>query len=156
MKIRSLGLLAALVAATAVQAQESDLSIVVGVKTWSSQWTSSLLADGVITQEPAKRKVIAIPQVAVRWNGFVASVSGMAETEYDHDEGGLEKCRRKERDANLGYQVLPGLTTTLGYKKFTQSIPEQDTNDVHRPTSGTSAIPARRRSRRYCRRPATT
>jgi hypothetical protein len=140
MNIRTLGALAVLALATTAQAQDSSPSIVFGVKTWNSQWTTFVAREGGVIQEPANNKLIALPQVGVRWRNFVASISGMAETDYAHGEGAeLKTCSRQEQDANLGYYVLPGLVATVGYKRFRQNFPGGDVYDVRGPTLGLSA-----------------
>jgi hypothetical protein len=102
-----------------VHAQESDLSVSVGLKAWNTQWTTfSYGDDGSITQEPAKDKVILVPQLVVRYRDFMGSISGYRPTRYQFIGGPGDT--RKEFDANLGYFVAPGVVVTLGYKKLAQ------------------------------------
>lgn len=106
-----------------VQAQESDLSVSVGVKAWHTQWdTFGYYPDGddvpkedqVLTQVPSESKLVLVPLLSVRYRDFVGSLSVYPAT--NHSAG-----TRKEFDVNLGYYVLPSVAITLGYKKLEQS-----------------------------------
>jgi hypothetical protein len=113
----------ALCLAGAVQAQESGPSVSVGLKAWSTQWTTfGYDTNGggqtVLTQVPAKDKVVLVPLLSVRWRDWVGSISGYGSTDYEFVDGGSNS--RKELDANVGYLVLPGVAVTLGYKKVGQ------------------------------------
>jgi hypothetical protein len=103
----------------ATKAQESDLSVSLGLKAWNTQWTTfSYGDDGAITQVPAKDKVIFVPQLVVRYRDFMGSISGYRPTRYQFiDRPG---DTRKEFDVNLGYFVAPSVVVTLGYKKLAQ------------------------------------
>lgn len=122
--MKKLGLTAvALCLAGLAQAQESGPSVSVGLKAWSTQWTTfgyDVNGGGqtVITQVPAKDKVVLVPLLSVRWRDWVGSVSGYGSTDYEFVDGGSNS--RKELDANVGYLVLPGVAVTLGYKKVGQ------------------------------------
>lgn len=113
----------ALCCAGVVQAQESGLSVSAGVKVWNTEWTTfgydtNGAGEQVITQVPAKDKVIFVPLLSLRYRDFLASISGYRPTDYEFVGGGSNS--RKELDVNLGYFVLPGVAVSLGYKKVGQ------------------------------------
>lgn len=123
----------ALCAAGAASAQESDLSVSVGLRAWRTDWTtfSYYAPDGVnneaLTQISAKEKVAALPGISVRYGRFLATLGALASTRFTFDDGSTAK--RSEWDASVGYSILPGLTATLGYKRVSQS----DGTNVYRP-----------------------
>jgi hypothetical protein len=104
-------------------AQDSGLSVSVGARAWYAQWTtfSYFVQNNVnqaLTQVSADNKLVVVPTVSVRHGDFVGSLSALPSTSFTFADGGSGK--RREFDVNLGYTVMPGLTTTLGYKKVSQ------------------------------------
>jgi len=127
--------------AAAAQAQDTGLGVAVGVKAWSTQWTTfSYATDGagdqVLTQVAAKDKVVLVPLLSVRWRDFVASLSGYRPTDYRFLDGSTNS--RKEFDANVGYFVTPGVAVTLGYKRVGQKG-ATDNYELGGPVIGLSA-----------------
>jgi opacity protein-like surface antigen len=112
--------------AGSAQAQDAKFSISVGAKAWSTQWTTfgyysalpgATTAD-VVTQVPAKDKVVLLPLLSVRYRDLVAAITAYQSTDHDLSDG--TRNARSEFDASLGYFVLPGVAVTLGYKKVSQ------------------------------------
>ena len=105
------------------QSQDLPLSVTVGAKAWSTQWTTFSYAptgggSRVLTQVVAKDKVVLLPVLSVRYKDFVGSISGYQSTRHQFSDGSSNS--RAEFDANAGYLVLPGMAVTLGYKKVSQ------------------------------------
>ncbi|MEO8153895.1 MAG: hypothetical protein ABI605_12555 [Rhizobacter sp.] len=141
MKKRSLTALALCLAAGAAQAQESPLSVSVGVKAWNTQWTTfgydtNNANQPVITQVPARDKVVLVPLLSLRYRDFIASISGYRPTNYEFLDGSSNT--RKELDLNVGYYVSPGVALTLGYKKVEQKA-STDNYELAGPVAGVSA-----------------
>ena len=116
-------LLLAACAAAPVLAQESPLGISVGLKAWSTQWTTWGYADvvgggRVITEALTNDKTVLVPMLSVRWRDFIGSVSAIGSTTYSYPDG--DTVSRKEHDVNLGYFIAPGVAATLGYKSLAQ------------------------------------
>lgn len=118
-------MLAALLAGSAglAQAQASDLTVSLGLKAWHTQWTTfsydtNAGGDPVLTQVPAKDKLVVVPQLSMRWRDFTGSLSAYPSTNHDFVAGG--RGTRKELDLNVGYFVAPSVAVTLGYKKLSQ------------------------------------
>jgi hypothetical protein len=113
-------------AATA-QAQDSGLSVSVGVRGWNTQWDTFSYAGNpqVVTQSPANEKFVLVPLLSVRYRDFVGSLSLYPSTDHSFIDGSTGN--RKELDLNLGYYVSPGVAVTLGYKKLEQS----DGSDIY-------------------------
>jgi hypothetical protein len=117
----------ALSGAGAALAQDSGVSVSVGVRAWRAEWSTfgyfpdpnDPLVNLALTQEPANSKLVLMPVVGVRYGEFSASISAMPSTDFSFVSGGGN--RRQELDLNLGYDVIPGLTLTLGYKKVSQT-----------------------------------
>ncbi len=113
----------ALCAAGTAQAQESYLSVSVGVRAWNTQWDTFSYQDigggnQVVIQSPADEKLVLVPLLSVRYGNFVGSLSLYPSTDHRFLDG--EIGTRKEFDVNLGYYVSPGVAVTLGYKKLEQ------------------------------------
>jgi len=111
--------------AATVQAQDSGLSVSVGVRGWNTQWDTFsyyVPPNGdpqVVTQSPANEKFVLVPLLSVRYRDFVGSLSLYPSTDHSFIDGSTGN--RKELDLNLGYYVAPGVAVTLGYKKLEQS-----------------------------------
>jgi hypothetical protein len=155
MKLRNIAALTLAAAATAAQAQESNLNIVIGAKFWYADWTTWFTADTpndppagapatysreIVQQVAAKSKLISIPQISIRYGDFIGSVSAALKSTQEFSEPGLSyRFEREEIDANLGYYLTPGLAATVGFKKFSQSVPGGATfYEVSGPTFGLS------------------
>ncbi len=137
---------AALLVAPLAQAQDSGLTVAVGLKTWYADWTTWFVqanGNGVdyLTQEPAKAKLMTVPQVSLRWRDWVASVSAATKSKHDFQSpDGKFSYERAEVDGNIGYYITPSLAATVGYKRFTQTVPSTG-NEIYRvngPTVGLS------------------
>jgi hypothetical protein len=120
----------ALCLAGMAHAQDSGLSVSVGVKAWNTQWDTFSYQDIgggnlVVTQSPAHEKIVLVPQLSLRYLDFVGSISMYPSTELTFLDG--SHGTRKEFDANLGYYVLPNVALTLGYKKLEQG----DSNNLY-------------------------
>ncbi len=127
-------------------AQDGGLTIAVGLKAWYADWTTWFVEqdrDNVdfLTQEPAKAKLISVPQLSVRYKDFVASVSTAVKSKHEFPSPvGTSRFERTELDVNFGYYVTPGLAATVGYKRFTQTgaITGVEIYEVAGPTIGLS------------------
>lgn len=125
--MRHLTLTAALLlgaATAAVQAQDNDLSLSLGLRAWNTEWTTFSYfpinpQDSVVTQVPARDKLVLVPTLSLRWRDAFGSVSLYPTTEHSMYDG--LRSERREFDLNAGYYVLPGLAVTLGYKKMVQT-----------------------------------
>jgi hypothetical protein len=120
------------------QAQESNLSVSVGVRAWNTQWdtfTYRVIGVGnqVVIQAPADEKLVLVPLMSVRYGDFVGSLSMYPSTDHRFFDG--EVRTRKEFDVNLGYYVSPGVAVTLGYKKLEQKG-SNDTYELSGPVAG--------------------
>jgi hypothetical protein len=122
----------------AAQAQESSVDVSVGLKAWDTQWTTWGYDNNgtVITQVPAKDKVVLIPQLSVRYRDFVGSLSGLPPTTFRLNDGA--ENRRKEFDANVGWLFTPGVAATVGYKRVGQAA-DGNNYELAGPTLGLSA-----------------
>lgn len=146
---RACALLALAAAAGAAQAQESNFGLTVGTKVWVAEWSTWFLDentnnDEVINQKSSKAKAIVIPQLSVRYGDFIGSVSGAVTSKHEFTQpGDAADFKRREMDVNFGYSITPGLTASLGYKKFDQIAPSgAKVYQVSGPTLGVSAASA--------------
>lgn len=128
-------LLAACCAGATAQAQESEFGVSVGLRAWYAQWTTfSYYVDpatnqnAALTQSTAASRLIWIPTLSARYGPWSASFSGSRATGFEFADGGGSGTRR-EYDLNLGYNVLPGLGLTVGYKRMSQ----RDGNNRYEP-----------------------
>lgn len=125
-------------------AQDSGLSVSVGARAWYAEWTTFSFfttPDGktnlALTQVAANNKLVVLPVVSVRYGNFSGSLSAFLPTDFSFVGGGGNT--RKELDVNLGYDVLPGVALTLGYKKVSQSDIEGNRYRPAGPVVGISA-----------------
>lgn len=107
------------------QAQESNLSVTLGVRAWNAQWDTFSYQDTgggnfVITQTPADEKFVLVPLLSVRYGAFVGHLSMYPSTDHHFINAGGSGTR-KELDVNVGYFVAPGVVATLGYKRIERS-----------------------------------
>jgi hypothetical protein len=102
-----------------------------GLKAWGHEWTTwaveeTFLADGIHGEEVksyvAKPKVAAIPVLSARYKRWLVSASAMTSTRYALQNSDTVNLRRREADANLGYDLMPGLTLIVGYKASRQDF----------------------------------
>jgi hypothetical protein len=124
-----------LIAVPAV-ADDSDLSITVGLKGWESSWTTwrpatveySTGAVGITQALTSDTRFVLTPQASIRYDNFLLSASYLTPETYPLT-GNIDNQlnppvtvsgRRYELDVNGGYYVLPGLALTLGYKQIRQ------------------------------------
>lgn len=113
---------ALLLAAAGAQAQDDGLRVSVGARVWVAQWTTFSYTGGNpnnIIQSPAETSTVLMPVVSLRWRDWVASASWMPEKTVRFADG--DSGNRSERDVNVGYTVMPGLTLTAGWKRIEQS-----------------------------------
>ena len=134
----------ALSGAGAALAQDSGVSVSVGARAWYTEWTTfGYFTDPVtrenlaLTQVSARDKLVLMPVVSVRYGDFSGSISGMPSTDFSFVGG--EGNARQELDVNVGYDVIPGLTLTLGYKKVSQTAPDGSRYRPSGPVAGLSA-----------------
>lgn len=132
--------------AGAVQAQESNFGVTFGTKVWVAEWSTwlrdtSTSQDDVINQQSSRAKAIIIPQVSFRYRDFIGSVSAAVPSKHEFTEpSATTEYKRQEVDANFGYSITPGLTASLGFKKFDQIAPSGvKIFQVSGPTLGVSA-----------------
>lgn len=125
-------------------AQDSGVSVSVGVRAWYAEWTTfSYVVDPItnknlaLKQVSAKDKLTMMPVVSVRHGDFSGSISAMPSTDFSFVGGGSNS--RQELDVNLGYDMIPGLTLTLGYKKVSQTDPDGNRYRPSGPVAGLSA-----------------
>ena len=146
---RACALLALVAAASTAQAQESNFGLTFGTKVWVAEWSTwfpdeNTNNDEVINQKSSKAKAIVIPQLSFRYGDFIGSVSGAVASKHEFTRPGVtEEHKRQEMDVNFGYSITPGLTGSLGFKKFDQ-IDQSGTKiyQVSGPTLGVSAASA--------------
>ncbi len=129
----------ALCSAGTALAQDAGFTVTVGARAWRAEWTTfGYVPDPRVEVKPpaiaikqveARTKVVLMPVVNVRYGDFSGTISAMPSTAFSFIDGGGN--RRQEMDVNLGYDVMPGLTATLGYKKVSQI--DVDTGDRYRP-----------------------
>lgn len=142
----SLAAALSLMVSSGAQAQDSGLTVAVGLKTWYADWTSWFRGtdlDGLdfIEQRPAKAKMLTVPLVSVRYRDFVASFSTATKSKHQFQTPGRTQFyERTEADANFGYYLTPSLAATLGYKNFKQksSVTGATIFEVAGPTVGLS------------------
>jgi hypothetical protein len=114
--------------APASDAPPSDLTLVFGTKLWANQWSSWAApssGSGLnINPLNSGTSISVIPQLGLRYQRFIASMSMMARTSYTLDQAWQDslQANRTELDANIGAYVVPGLAVTLGYKRLTQNF----------------------------------
>lgn len=141
--IRRLLLLVCL--AGAAQAQDPGIDLSVGLKAWQAQWTTWGYDNNgtVITQVPAKDKVLLIPVLSARYKEFFASASGFKPTTFSLLDGSPN--HRKEYDLNAGWLFTPGVAATVGYKRVGQAA-DGNNYELGGPTLGLSGTAALRNS----------
>lgn len=134
----------ALCGAGTALAQDSGLSVSLGARAWHAEWTTfSYITDPItdenlaITQVSANNKLVLMPVASVRYGNFSGSISSMRSADFSFVGGGGNA--RQELDVNLGYDVTPGLTLTLGYKKVSQTAPDGSRYRPAGPVAGLSA-----------------
>jgi len=102
-----------------------------GLKAWVNDWTSweinRVQAGGssldAVTQTASDQALSFIPVVTVRHERFFASASTMGSTRYTlRNSLGSRTGTRSETDVNLGFDLLPGLAITTGFKQLTQNV----------------------------------
>lgn len=113
----------ALAATAFAHAQQAAPTVSVGLRAWHTQWDTfsydtNQFGDPVVTQAPARDKLVLLPVLSMRWRDFTGSISLYPSTDHDFVSG--ERGTRKEFDVNVGYFVTPGVALTLGYKKVEQ------------------------------------
>lgn len=144
---RACVLLALACAAGAAQAQESNFGVTFGTKVWAAQWStwldevSGVTGNSIISQKSADTRAIVIPQLSFRYRDFIGSVSGGVPSTHEFPaQGGSLEFERREIDANFGYHITPGLTASVGFKKFDQlTSTGAKLYQVSGPTVGVSA-----------------
>ena len=112
---------AALLSPLASTAQTSDnflpedVRATVGVRLWTTDW-SSWFGDGSRYLH-AGIETTVIPVASVRYKNFLMSGSYLLQKDFQFPpESGSAIIDRKEYDVNVGYFLLPGLAVSLGYK----------------------------------------
>ena len=117
-------------------AQEKDLTVVVGMKTWLSTWDSWELVDvsGDGTNDSlaafkSDTEMALIPSVTLKYDKLFVSLGWMNETDYGFPEwtgsgatppAGLNP-KREEMDLNVGYSLTKNVSIAAGYKEITQT-----------------------------------
>lgn len=128
-----------LVFANGTKGSGKDLLLVVGVKAWYNEWTSSTTtfvsqAGANVQSFTSDPEFALIPTVSLKYKKFLISGGYMLGTDYDWpgttdtiNIGGTpftaedkSKAEREELDINVGYSVHPNITLTLGYKQVKQ------------------------------------
>ena len=126
-----------------------DFTVAVGLKLWINEWntwrTPNLTIAGLTPLRGANvstltsdshGEVSPIPSLTVRYKDFFLSGSYLTQTDYSFPEqtdkvdfqnsaitfGYKLAGSRKEWDVILGYQILPGLALTTGYKEINQAF----------------------------------
>lgn len=112
MRTKSIAVLVCCTAGTA-HAQDAGLTVSVGLKAWSAEWSSFTYEQGQAVPAETVSRMLFIPSVVARWGDFYASVSGFRKS-YGGDNS------RREWDVNAGWQVLPGVAVGVGYKSLAQ------------------------------------
>lgn len=113
---------ALLLATAGAQAQDDGLRVSLGARVWAAEWTTFSYADNNFTdiiQSPAVTSTVLMPVVSLRWRDWVASASWMPEKTARFAGG--DSGKRSERDINVGYTVMPGLSLTAGWKRIEQT-----------------------------------
>ncbi|MBL0728809.1 hypothetical protein [Piscinibacter sp. HJYY11] len=146
-RLHTLCALTLALAAGAAQAQDSNFGVTFGTKVWFAEWSTwvgdvNTVQDDVINQLSSEAKPIIIPQVSFRYRDFIGSLSFAVPKTYEFKEpSGRWEFERREIDANFGYSITPGLTASVGFKKFDQINAPTGTKayQVSGPTLGVSA-----------------
>ncbi|MBI3897480.1 MAG: hypothetical protein HY308_04185 [Gammaproteobacteria bacterium] len=109
----------------------SPWTVTVGTKAWLSTWTSweitRVQAGGsslqALTPLSSDSEVAFTPFVNLRHERLFATASFMTDTDYTLESSLSSRSgTRSERDLNVGYDILPGLSLTAGYKQLTQDV----------------------------------
>jgi len=105
----------------------SPWALNVGAKAWANTWTSwEITRVGTlqaITPVSSNQEVAFTPFASVRYRDVFVTASAMSETEYTLENSlGTRTGTRSEADANIGYDVLSGLSLSAGYKRLTQDV----------------------------------
>jgi hypothetical protein len=101
-----------------------------GVKAWANEWTSwevnrvQVGSSSLQALSPVNGTGVSfIPVVSVRHQRAFASASYMAATHYALENSlGTRDASRKEVEANVGYDVLPGVALSAGFKQLSQNV----------------------------------
>lgn len=128
MNTHSIAMAAALSLATAASAQEAELNVTAGLKAWQAQWTtwasdiSRTDNFDVITQVPAKDRLVLIPVIGLQYGRLVATLSAIPETRFEYRRANDTDIQQKrsELEATVGYRLTRSVSLGLGYKQFTQ------------------------------------
>lgn len=111
-------------------AQDATFSVSIGARAWQAEWTTFSYftepdpvtgepVNVALTQAAARDELVLMPLLSVRYGDFFASLSAMPSKQFTFIDGG-EIASREEIDLNIGYNFMPGLAATLGYKKVSQ------------------------------------
>lgn len=109
------------------EAPVSPWAFAVGAKAWANTWTSWEInrvgARQAITPVSSSPEVAFTPFASLRYKRAFVTASVMSETEYTLENSLSSRSgTRSEADANIGYDVLPGLSLSAGYKRLTQDV----------------------------------
>ncbi len=116
-----------------------NLKVTLGLKAWDNKWTSAAKAySGAIIAIPTSEELPLLPLVSVKWKNWSISASSYTKTTHkapsypdqvyvpskiaanvNYMETPID---REEYDISVGYDVLPGLTVSLGYKNVKQTF----------------------------------
>lgn len=109
----------------------SPWAFTLGAKAWVNTWTSweiTRVQSGgsslqAITPVSASPEVAFMPLASMRYQRVFITASAMSETEYALENSLVSRTGlRSEADVNIGYDVLPGLSLSAGYKQLTQDV----------------------------------
>lgn len=128
MKIRPTLLTLAFFVAEPALAQEAAFNFTLGLKAWQAQWTtwstdiSATDEFDVVTQVPAKDRLVMIPVFGLQYGRLVASLSAIPETAFQFRRADITDIQQKrsEYEAIVGYYLARRVSVGLGYKQFTQ------------------------------------
>jgi hypothetical protein len=109
----------------------SPWAVNLGVKAWANTWTSweivrvqsgggSLQALSPLASDP---EIAYTALASVRYRDLFVAASAMSQTQYTlaNSLGSIDGTR-SETDANIGYELLSGLSLSAGYKRLTQDV----------------------------------
>jgi hypothetical protein len=128
---------------TCAYAQQSDLSVTLGLKGWNNRWETGQINTGFAgggsnaQSFTSSDKLTAIPSVAVKYKDFFIAGSQFMKTSYGFPPSTSlgfapgaavatpntqsQTADRKETDLNLGWYFVPQVAVTLGYKQVDQT-----------------------------------
>lgn len=132
---------------TPASAGQKDFLVAIGTKIWMTEWntwrTPAAIERGQNIQSltsTSSSEVSPIPTLTFKYKDFFLTGSYLAETDYQFPSqsfvSGVDSLpatlnyrlsgSRREWDFSLGYQIIPYLAATVGYKEINQKFRQQE------------------------------